>query len=126
MRSIFDRYPIPFQRAKTLHLKHKRTFYKRYGHRYLIVRLIFRSESPMDEKELIRRVLDDPILFKLSTLAKEKGVPLFLVGGYLRDLLLRAYPPAFQLPAMDYDFALPKEFSSFISTMENVSPISFL
>jgi len=79
----------------------------------------------MDEKELIRRVLDDPILFKLSTLAKEKGVSLFLVGGYLRDLLLRAYSPAFQLPAMDYDFALPKEFSSFISTMENAFQFHF-
>jgi poly(A) polymerase len=79
----------------------------------------------MEEKTLIRRVLDDPILFKLSTLAKEKGVPLFLVGGYLRDLLLRAYSPAFQLPAMDYDFALPKEFSSFISTMENALQFHF-
>ncbi|MBS3917605.1 MAG: HD domain-containing protein [Deltaproteobacteria bacterium] len=73
----------------------------------------------MDKNELVKRVLDDPILFKLSTLAKEKGVDLFLVGGYLRDLLLRAYSPAFQLSGMDYDFALPKEFSSFISTMEN-------
>jgi len=79
----------------------------------------------MDEKELIKRVLEDPILFKLSTLAKEKGVSLFLVGGYLRDLLLRAYSPAFQLPAMDYDFALPKEFFSFISTMENILQFHF-
>ncbi len=79
----------------------------------------------MDEKELIRRVLDDPILFKLSALAKEKGVSLFLVGGYLRDLLLRTYSPAFQLSGMDYDFALPKEFSSFISTMENVFQFHF-
>jgi poly(A) polymerase len=81
----------------------------------------------MDEKELIRRVLDDPILLKFSTLAKEKGAPLFLVGGYLRDLLLGAHSPAFRprsqtragQAAMDYDFALPKEFSSFISTVEN-------
>jgi poly(A) polymerase len=73
----------------------------------------------MEEKTLIRRVLEDPILFKLSTLAKEKGVPFFLVGGYLRDLLLGARTPASQHPGMDYDFALPKEFSSFISTIEN-------
>ena len=79
----------------------------------------------MEEKELIKSVFDDPILFKLSALAKEKGVDLFLVGGYLRDLLLRAYSPAFQLSGMDYDFALPKEFSSFISTMENAFQFHF-
>jgi len=79
----------------------------------------------MDEKTLIRKVLDDPILFKLSTLAKEKGAPLFLVGGYLRDLLLRPYSPAFHLPGMDYDFTLPREFSSFISTMENALQFHF-
>jgi poly(A) polymerase len=73
----------------------------------------------MNEKELIRKVLEDPILFKLSTLAKEKGVPLFLVGGYLRDLLLEARFPGSPQAPMDYDFALPKEFSSFISTIEN-------
>ncbi|MBM4338829.1 MAG: HD domain-containing protein [Deltaproteobacteria bacterium] len=72
----------------------------------------------MDEKALIQKVLEDPILYKLSTLAKEKGVPLFLVGGYLRDLLLEARSPGSQQVAMDYDFTLPKEFSSFIPTIE--------
>ncbi|OGP74292.1 MAG: hypothetical protein A2V86_09160 [Deltaproteobacteria bacterium RBG_16_49_23] len=81
--------------------------------------VIFLAESPMEEKALIRKVLEDPILFKLSTLAKEKGVPFFLVGGYLRDLLLGARTPASQQPGMDYDFALPKEFSSYISMIEN-------
>jgi len=72
----------------------------------------------MDEKTLIKKVLEDPILFKLSTLAKENGVPLFLVGGYLRDLLLGARCPGFHRTAMDYDFALPREFSLFIPTIE--------
>lgn len=79
----------------------------------------------MDEKTLIRKALDDPILFKLSTLAKEKGVPLFLVGGYLRDVLLGAHLPGFQQVGMDYDFALPKKFSSFISTMEHAFQFHF-
>ena len=79
----------------------------------------------MDEKTIIRKALDDPILFKLSTLAKEKGVPLFLVGGYLRDVLLGAHLPGFQQVGMDYDFALPKKFSSFISTMEHAFQFHF-
>jgi len=79
----------------------------------------------MDEKTLIHRALDDPILFKLSTLAKEKGVPLFLVGGYLRDLLLGAHWSGFQQVGMDYDFALPKECSSFIPTMEHAFQFQF-
>ncbi len=79
----------------------------------------------MDEKALIKRVLNDPILFKLSSLAKEKGVPLFLVGGYLRDLLLEIQFPVGRQAAMDYDFALPKEYSFFISTMEKALQFHF-
>ncbi len=82
----------------------------------------------MDEKELIKRVLDDPILFKLSTLTREKGVPLYLVGGYLRDLLLEiqsSSQPGAGQTGMDYDFALPREFSSFLSTMEKALQFRF-
>jgi tRNA nucleotidyltransferase/poly(A) polymerase len=79
----------------------------------------------MDKNELIKRVLDDPILFKLSGLAKEKGVPLFLVGGHLRDLLLGIQSSSSHQTGMDYDFALPKAFSSFISTMENALQFQF-
>ncbi len=70
----------------------------------------------MDQmKEKIR---NDPVLSRLMTLAKEKGIPLFLVGGYLRDLLLG-------VRSKDYDFTLPKEASSFIPAIEEALGIHF-
>ena len=65
----------------------------------------------MDLNQLRQEIRKDPILSELSRLAKEKKTPFFLVGGYLRDLLLGA-------PAKDYDFALPRDASSFIETIE--------
>ena len=61
----------------------------------------------MNLDQVGKEILCDPILSKLSELAKEKKIPLFLVGGYIRDLFLGT-------PRRDYDFALPKDlfFSS--------------
>jgi putative nucleotidyltransferase with HDIG domain len=66
-------------------------------------------------KQEIRK---DPILSVLSTLAREMGIPLFLVGGYVRDLL-------FGTPRKDYDFALPKDASSSIKTIEEALGLHF-
>ena len=66
-------------------------------------------------KQEIRK---DPILSKLSRLAKEKRIPLFLVGGYLRDLL-------FGTQGRDYDFALPKDASSSIKIIEEALCLHF-
>jgi putative nucleotidyltransferase with HDIG domain len=66
-------------------------------------------------KQEIRK---DPILSVLSTLAREKGIPLFLVGGYLRDLLFRTQ-------RKDYDFALPKDASSSIKIIEEALGLHF-
>ncbi|MCJ7784744.1 MAG: HD domain-containing protein, partial [Desulfobacterales bacterium] len=66
-------------------------------------------------KQEIRK---DPILSKLSRLAKEKRIPLFLVGGYLRDLL-------FGTQGRDYDFALPKDASSSIKIIEQALCLHF-
>jgi poly(A) polymerase len=66
-------------------------------------------------KQEIRK---DPILSKLSRLAKEKRIPLFLVGGYLRDLLLGA-------SRKDYDFALPKQSSASINWVEEALGLHF-
>ena len=63
-------------------------------------------------------IRNDPILSELSRLAKEKKTSLFLVGGYLRDLLLG-------VRAKDYDFALPKEDASFIETIEEALHFHF-
>jgi tRNA nucleotidyltransferase/poly(A) polymerase len=63
-------------------------------------------------------VLKDPTLSKLSELAKEKKIPLFLVGGYLRDLLSGT-------ERKDYDFALPKEASSSIKIIEETLGLHF-
>jgi putative nucleotidyltransferase with HDIG domain len=72
----------------------------------------------MDLNQLRQEIRKDPVLSELSRLAKEKKTPFFLVGGYLRDLLLGA-------PAKDYDFALPKDASSFIETIEEALHLHF-
>jgi tRNA nucleotidyltransferase/poly(A) polymerase len=59
-------------------------------------------------------------------LAEEKKVPLFLVGGTIRDLLLRreqGFSPSHE--KRDYDFTLPKEDPSFISMMEEALHLRF-
>ena len=63
-------------------------------------------------------ILKDPILSKLSRLAKEKEIPLFLVGGYLRDLLIG-------IRGKDYDFTLPKDSSPFIKAIEETLDLHF-
>jgi tRNA nucleotidyltransferase/poly(A) polymerase len=72
----------------------------------------------MDTKEIGKKTLEDPILSILSSLAKEKNIPIFLVGGYIRDLFLGVH-------RKDYDFALPKEASSFIPMIEEVLHLHF-
>ncbi len=69
-------------------------------------------------KDLDREILGDPILLRLSNLAKKEKVPLFLVGGYLRDLWLSRQ-------RKDYDFALPREASPFITVIETAFQIRF-
>ncbi|HUL37902.1 MAG TPA: HD domain-containing protein [Thermodesulfobacteriota bacterium] len=66
-------------------------------------------------KQEIRK---DPMLSVLSALARKRRIPLFLVGGYLRDLLLGNR-------GKDYDFALPKEASSSIEIIEEVLGLHF-
>ena len=72
----------------------------------------------MDTKEIGEEILNDPILSKLSILSKERGIPIFLVGGYIRDLILGTH-------RKDYDFALPKEASSFIPMIEEALQLHF-
>jgi putative nucleotidyltransferase with HDIG domain len=72
----------------------------------------------MDVDHLKQAIRKDPVLSRLSTLAKEKKIPLFLVGGYLRDLLLGT-------SGKDYDFVLPKDASLFIETIEEALHLHF-
>lgn len=65
-----------------------------------------------------QEIHEDPLLSKLSRLAKEKRIPLFLVGGYLRDLL-------YGTERKDYDFALPKNASPFIKIIEEALCLHF-
>ncbi len=79
----------------------------------------------MDERELANKILKDPNLLKLSGLAREKYVSLFLVGGYIRDLLLNTpRSPGWQ-GGVDYDFSLPKEDLPFLSAIEEIFQIHF-
>jgi poly(A) polymerase len=79
----------------------------------------------MDLGKIRQKILEDPILLKLSDLSKENEVPLFLVGGYIRDLFLGTPGPTHHRRGKDYDFALPKEFSPFIRSMEGMLHLSF-
>jgi len=79
----------------------------------------------MDVKELVKEILKDPILSHLSNLAKEKKIPIFLVGGYIRDLFLGIHGPARRQAGGDYDFALPKEYASFIPMIEEAIHLRF-
>ncbi len=72
----------------------------------------------MDLNQAREEIQNDPMLSQLSRLANEKKVPFFLVGGYLRDLLLG-------VRAKDYDFTLPKDASPFIETMEEALHLRF-
>jgi tRNA nucleotidyltransferase/poly(A) polymerase len=72
----------------------------------------------MDMSGIKEKILHDPTLAQLSALAKEKKAPLFLVGGFLRDLLLGT-------STKDYDFTLPKEALSFISSMGETLGLRF-
>jgi len=75
----------------------------------------------MDLNEIRARILKDQILSKLSNLAKEKKVPLFLVGGYVRDLFLGTL----QQVGKDYDFTLSKGNAPFISLIEQALQLRF-
>ena len=72
----------------------------------------------MDIDQVREEIRRDPILSKLSALARERKIPLFLVGGYLRDLWLGT-------PGKDYDFALTKDDSIFIATIEEALHLRF-
>ena len=72
----------------------------------------------MNLKPVEKDILEDPLLIKLSILAKEKNIPLFLVGGHIRDLLLGTHQK-------DYDLTLPREASSFISMIEDTLHLRF-
>src|SRR4030042_2114103 len=69
-------------------------------------------------ENISQEIPKDPILSKLSRLAKEKRIPLFLVGGYLRD-------PRYGTERKDYDFALPKEAASSIKIVEEALGLHF-
>jgi tRNA nucleotidyltransferase/poly(A) polymerase len=75
-------------------------------------------ELQMVTENIGQEIRKNPILSKLSKLAKEKRIPLFLVGGYLRDL-------RFGTERKDYDFALPKEAASSIKIVEEALGLHF-
>ncbi len=50
----------------------------------------------MDVKELKGPILRDPLIARLADMAKSAKVPLFLVGGFLRDLCLQEGAHFFQ------------------------------
>jgi tRNA nucleotidyltransferase/poly(A) polymerase len=63
-------------------------------------------------------LLRDPLLSKLSGLAKREDTNLFLVGGVLRDLLIGVH-------CRDYDLALSREASFLVPHIEEVVGFHF-
>ena len=72
----------------------------------------------MEMKNIKQKIFEDRVLFKLSRLAKERRIPLFLVGGYIRDLFLGTHK-------RDYDFTLPADNSSSIPRIEQLLHLRF-
>ena len=72
----------------------------------------------MGLEDFEQEILNNPVLSRLAGLAKNEKTPLFLVGGYLRDLGLKKQ-------SKDYDFALPRESLSFISAIEKAFQLHF-
>jgi len=72
----------------------------------------------MDIKGVEKSILSDPLLLRLSTIAKNRKVPIFLVGGYIRNRLLG-------IDRNDYDFTLPREDTRYIPHIEEVLQIHF-
>jgi poly(A) polymerase len=63
--------------------------------------------------EVRRRILADPIIEQVAEGARRQRVPLYLVGGVIRDLLL-------QRKVKDYDFALEKVKMPFLNQLKEL------
>jgi tRNA nucleotidyltransferase/poly(A) polymerase len=72
----------------------------------------------MDLSSIDRSILQDALLSRLSALATEKDISIYLVGGYIRDLLLGRR-------SQDYDLSLPAEASLFIPLIESALNLRF-
>ena len=72
----------------------------------------------LDLKDLHREIFKDPVLSRLSALAKREKAPFYLVGGYLRDLWLG-------VERRDFDFTLSREASAFVSVIEEAFQFHF-
>ena len=72
----------------------------------------------MDLTSIQDSILQDSVLSRLASLARARDIPLFLVGGYIRDLLLGAH-------RQDYDLSLPREAFSFIPVIEEALGLHF-
>jgi tRNA nucleotidyltransferase/poly(A) polymerase len=74
--------------------------------------------NPMDLRRLQCKILEDSILRELSALAKGQGTPLFVVGGYIRDLYLGT-------ERRDYDLTLPRRAAFLIPRIEEMFHLRF-
>lgn len=73
----------------------------------------------MNPDQIKKRIEEDLVLKKLSRLCQERNIPIFLVGGFIRDILIGKTGPK------DYDLALPSEASHFIPLIEKILDIHF-
>lgn len=73
----------------------------------------------MNFDQIEKSIEKDPIIKKLSRLCQERNIPIFLVGGFIRDILIGK--PCLK----DYDFSLPRDASIYIPLIEKILEIHF-
>jgi len=66
-----------------------------------------------DLSEVRQRILADPIIKQVAEIASQQKVPLYLVGGAIRDILLKR-------KVKDYDFVLKKVGIPFLDQLGNL------
>jgi len=79
----------------------------------------------IDFDRIKKNIIKDSIISIISNLSKEKNISLFLVGGYIRDQLMKELFNDTSSIVKDYDFVLPKKDSHFILSIEEVLKVKF-
>jgi putative nucleotidyltransferase with HDIG domain len=117
--SLFPAPPIPPESSLTIDKPpFNRICFVLWEVQVIINERLYQTEYQMDMNQVKKEIHQDPILSKLSKLAREKKIPLFVVGGYLRNLFIGT-------PGKDYDFTLSEEASFNIAMIEETLHLHF-
>jgi len=68
------------------------------------------DELPIDLSGVEKRIVTDPIIQQVRDFARHKGLPIYLVGGAIRDILL-------EREIKDYDFVVKEMTTAFLDQL---------